>query len=568
MDYQDGNLTTLLLQKEKELQNLSKMRVMQLQEQLSSKDQTIFELEAQIRRLHDDFNYNLTLIQQRDEEIADLEEKINDMSFRNMGKSPMNTYWSQDEQASSGRLREIYIKDEELKNANDKILLLENKLKSVDEIEIQLQSAKSEISRLVFERDSEKEKNSELIENLNELKIRIEKEKNEVGRDWYMKERYYKENEEKLMKNKLDLEKENFEWKRKLNVVITERDIELEQIRNKHEIDMEHLNANKQAIIDNLNSDYKEQISKLQFQIKQLLEENSKNSQYIEQTNTQFFDNERRLTEEIYELRNDMTYKLNTIEQLKNALQNKSSELDNIKLQLEHWKNQANLKSEECLKIKQNQIKYQSKAEDLEKELISYKDFHLKEINNLTNEMQARIDAQQKQHFSDEKIIKKLEKDNKILSQRIENIEKHKQPHEYQEIVFELERARDEIFTKDRELNRVNKVLESIRKDKDKILQENQQFRDANVRLICDKKPADMYDKLQDIENNIGMIHNDISNIKQIKVMPFNYQNSRSKSVIGYNDTLSSNPDRTAKPSKILQVKKKLDRKFSKFDNF
>ena len=79
----DDSLTSMLLKKEKELQELSKLRISQLQDQIIFKDKTIFDLESQIRRLHDDLAYNLSLMQQRDEEIADLENNISSLLSQN-----------------------------------------------------------------------------------------------------------------------------------------------------------------------------------------------------------------------------------------------------------------------------------------------------------------------------------------------------------------------------------------------------------------------------------------------------------------------------------------------------
>lgn len=68
--YQDEeSITELLIRKEKELQTLGKLRIQQLQEQLLVKDQAILELQEKLRRINDDFQYNLQIIEQRDEEL-------------------------------------------------------------------------------------------------------------------------------------------------------------------------------------------------------------------------------------------------------------------------------------------------------------------------------------------------------------------------------------------------------------------------------------------------------------------------------------------------------------------
>lgn len=586
MEFQDSNLTTLLLKKEKELQNLSKLRVGQLQEQLASKDQTIYDLESQIRRLYDDFNYNLNLIKQRDEEIAELEATVSDFSLRNMSKSGANAYWSQDENLNSDIQRDLFIKNEELKNAIDKIRILENKLESNQEsLEIQLQEAKSMLSRLRFELDSEKEKNYELEETISEFKAKYENERSgfqyagmtvqkleealsdldakydKERHDFFVKEACYKDTEDKLLKLKQDHEKEISELKRRINVVNSDRDSELQLIKHRYEIEIAQINANKQIIFDQITNEHQEKVNKLQEYAKGLLDENTRNSQAIGLLNMKLLENEKCFNKEICELRNELSYKLDQIEQLKNNLSIKNSELEALKVYSDNYKAQITQKTDELARLNKSILKLQNKAEDQDKEITAYKEFHIKEMRNLTEEMQERINLQQELKFDHEKKENKLEKEIKMLSQKIEMSEKHKNPHEYQEIILELERARDEIFTKDRELARVSKLLETIRHEKDKISHEKEQFRDANVRLLCDnnKGKDEVYNKLENIENNIGMLYSDMSK----KTPTLSNWNNRSRSVIP--DNLKGNNDKRV--SRILQVKSKLDKRFSKFEN-
>jgi chromosome segregation ATPase len=67
--HEEESITELLIRKEKELQALGKLRIQQLQEQLSVKDQALSELHEKVRRMNDDFQYNLQIIEQRDEEL-------------------------------------------------------------------------------------------------------------------------------------------------------------------------------------------------------------------------------------------------------------------------------------------------------------------------------------------------------------------------------------------------------------------------------------------------------------------------------------------------------------------
>jgi hypothetical protein len=150
----------MLLKKEKELQELSKLRISQLQDQIIFKDKTIFDLESQIRRLHDDLAYNLSLMQQRDEEIADLENNISSLLSQNSAH-PVHI-----ENLKS----EINTLSIELKKSEEYIRQLQESREVCNDIQYKLQEAYSDISKLKYEEQFNAEKYKEIENNFFETK--------------------------------------------------------------------------------------------------------------------------------------------------------------------------------------------------------------------------------------------------------------------------------------------------------------------------------------------------------------------------------------------------------------
>ena len=72
----DENLSELLVKKEKELQEISKLRLIQLEDQLKNRNFTIQELQQKLEKIQEDFQYNLNLIDDRDAELLEIEEKF------------------------------------------------------------------------------------------------------------------------------------------------------------------------------------------------------------------------------------------------------------------------------------------------------------------------------------------------------------------------------------------------------------------------------------------------------------------------------------------------------------
>jgi chromosome segregation ATPase len=71
----EQDLSELIARKEKELQDISKLRLIQLEDQIKQKTQHIDSLTEKLRTIQEDFNYNVKLIDDRDAELHELESK-------------------------------------------------------------------------------------------------------------------------------------------------------------------------------------------------------------------------------------------------------------------------------------------------------------------------------------------------------------------------------------------------------------------------------------------------------------------------------------------------------------
>lgn len=78
--FPDDDLADLLIKKEKELQNLGKLRINQLEVQITQRDKRIEELQDKLMRIQDDFNYNLKLLEDRDADLQEVEYKLESLA--------------------------------------------------------------------------------------------------------------------------------------------------------------------------------------------------------------------------------------------------------------------------------------------------------------------------------------------------------------------------------------------------------------------------------------------------------------------------------------------------------
>lgn len=76
-DYgEDAEMGQLLAEKERELIALSRARIQRLEDQVRTKDLLCEEMKGKLAQMQEDFNYNLSLIDGRDAELEDLENKL------------------------------------------------------------------------------------------------------------------------------------------------------------------------------------------------------------------------------------------------------------------------------------------------------------------------------------------------------------------------------------------------------------------------------------------------------------------------------------------------------------
>ncbi|OMJ89396.1 hypothetical protein SteCoe_8502 [Stentor coeruleus] len=72
--------------REKDHEKLLNMRVLHLQEQLKEKDEQLEHFELQFKKLYEDFNFNLEIIYERDNEIQLLNQKLQKLTELNSSK--------------------------------------------------------------------------------------------------------------------------------------------------------------------------------------------------------------------------------------------------------------------------------------------------------------------------------------------------------------------------------------------------------------------------------------------------------------------------------------------------
>ena len=125
----EEDLSELLIKKEKELKQISKLRLLQLEDQVKTKSQIIEDLNQKLENMQEDFNYNVKLIDDRDAELLELEHK-----FESLRKS------TKQKDAEISELRAyLATAENQLKNENSKVrtqelILLESRDKLREEL--------------------------------------------------------------------------------------------------------------------------------------------------------------------------------------------------------------------------------------------------------------------------------------------------------------------------------------------------------------------------------------------------------------------------------------------------
>lgn len=369
----EDSLTNMLLQKEKELQDLSKMRISQLQDQLLFKEKNIFDLECQVRRLSEDSSYKANLISQRDAEIADLESTISQLSQENLSISPM------------------------VSSLNSEIIILQEKIESLEHMNISLRESQENFSDLSGKLQESYSLNNKLkhdlqlqnerlrnIERLYEDILNENKQKSEEinSKSLHIQhlsaDKEKSESELKDLKNKFKLEKDRMER-------------EVSQVQDKllneiHQIKIQKENSAEQTAFNS-----KIQYDKFQSQIKALLEDNKKLNQMLEYYQNQVIEKEKVLNQEIYALRKESMENKQKIEEINSCCRSKDIEIASIKDLVDHWKNLAATRAEELFKMKQLQLRSEEKAEGYLKELDQAKVVGFDEVQRLKRDVESLL---------------------------------------------------------------------------------------------------------------------------------------------------------------------------------
>lgn len=423
-DQPEDTLTSMLLQKEKELQELSKMRIHQLQEQVVFKDKTIFDLESQIRRLSEDVAYNTSLVQQRDEEIAELEENMSALL--------------KEKNILPGIIDDLKADCEVLQNkvmrSEDYVRELQGTKEVCNELQTKLQEAYSVLSKTKYEEQLQIEKFKELEQKINEQEYLNVQYKEEIkAKDTLV---------QKLLLDKETFEGEKNELRNKLKIERERCEREITLMRTKHSNDIRQVKDLRDTTTEQQGFTYKVHIEKLQNQIKSLLEDNKKSNNQIDYYQNSLLEKERQLNQEIFDLRKDVTIKSQQIEELQASHRAKDLEIDSIKEHIDHWKTLSQSRADELFKYKQMHIRSDERAENYLKEIDSLKSQHFDEIQRLKKEIDNLL----------------IEKCNKPKPE-IEDSRK------YIQLKSEIERLSESNIQKDRENTRLSLLIENLKKD-------------------------------------------------------------------------------------------------------
>ncbi|CAG9316387.1 unnamed protein product [Blepharisma stoltei] len=365
----EETLTGLLLKKEKELQNLAKIRINQLQEELKYKDNIIQDLEYQMSKIQEDFNFNLQIIQERDEEIADL-----DAAYKNVTQAFIEKQNISKESSGS----------ENQAKANENVKNLEYE-KVIQELSNQLDEITRQINVLKFEAESKSNQCEELKEILQKKQNKYKNEINKTKDIIAEKDTKIEELSRKIN----DLQNANVKQTNEMTLKIMtlenekkELIQELKKVREQNIEEIQYLGQLKISNYEHLEATHRSEVERLNNQISLLLEDNKKLSHSSDQAKFLILDKEKQFRAEIEELKSIYDPMTKEIEDLKVTISLKDSELETVKQHIEHWKKLAHGRSDELVKAKQSQLVMDEKLKALEREIEEIKKINYKVINS------------------------------------------------------------------------------------------------------------------------------------------------------------------------------------------
>lgn len=252
----EEDLSDLIARKEKELQDISKLRLIQLEDQIRSKNQQIESMTEKLKSFQEDFNYNVKLIEDRDAELLDLENKFESLKKLQKQKdceiSELRGLLASSEQRLKQEVGKVRTQERVLTDSRDQLReeLTEFKWKKeeearklnkiIEELEKQqyrvVRVKEQEVNELKqglvarYEKeiqDIQSKFNEEKDEFLNEIEEKDEKIRVLAADRKELQEKLQKIIQDNIIER---LEQEHFDEVREKNLIIGEKDLQINKL--------------------------------------------------------------------------------------------------------------------------------------------------------------------------------------------------------------------------------------------------------------------------------------------------------------------------------------------------
>lgn len=393
---EEPNLAEILIRTEKEYQEISKLRLFQLEDQLKAKNHEIYDMSEKLEKIQEDFSYNLQLIDERDEELIELEGKqeilrklvkekdqeISEIRAHLAGSDEkirnLNTKFSQKEKSLLEDRDSLRNKLSELKiNKETEIIELKkefdgerNKFKRI------IEEYKHERLKLItkYEQDTENAEN-EYIDHINDLTYQLKDKDTQISKlisnfEELDKNNHISESDEKLIALELnykssirDLEykidqketeifrlnekikhlfnetqelKNNYE--NELNYYIeikTKLDFEIQKLKLKYDSDVKYITETNEVQVERIDTIYKTQIKKLQEKISIKENEQKDHEDCLEEIKQRFAAQERKIGLEMRNMSDRYEFDLKSKDDI---IGNLKFQLSNQRKEIEDYK--------------------------------------------------------------------------------------------------------------------------------------------------------------------------------------------------------------------------------------
>ncbi|CAG9316955.1 unnamed protein product [Blepharisma stoltei] len=445
------NLSDVLIQKEKELQEISKLRLLQLEDNLRQKDLIIEDLNQKMLKMQEDFNYNVQLIDERDSELAEIDNKFE-------------------------KLKKI------VKEKDAELSELKANHSSQD------QKFKSEIAKLKAQEKLLTQSREDLRAQFNEFKWQKEEEirylKLKIGDENGEAERIIKQKEEEFKTNKLALvEKYEAMLRNKEEThskIVLELEKEIKNLTTKLSIQTEKL---EEFQIKNKNCDTEEKLKELDDLYSQDIAKFEAQLNYKDQ--------------QIQKLIEQVKYFQEKLEESKSKLQNEISLLS-LKAQFLEKEN-SKLKA-----AHEEELKYTNQANEMQIQRLNSS--YTTQINRLQERLSAAEDESEKSYIKGQQLREKhLQQERKSAQELIMIEESHKR--DIISLEETIKQLKIQIKNKQEEIENSN---EKIQNWKSKAEQNAEEVRKLRINLqeneIKLQGLKSDIDRLKRDENNVQKI--------------------------------------------------------------